>query len=169
MKISNKILIGGMAFAAVIFSAGLLNERRLHARVESLVAECEAENEKTAAMPLPPPGYTLDQPKNSRADRSITADEILGVVPEQKRPSSSEPYWSDVMVCDASALSSLTVETGIQRKIADTYMKARNSTGESTVLAVIIAVLAVIPWLWYFLLRRVVELRNAIGGRSPDG
>lgn len=33
--------------------------------------------------------------------------------------------------------------------------------------ATILLILAAIPWLWYFLLRRISELRAAISGRAP--
>jgi hypothetical protein len=36
-------------------------------------------------------------------------------------------------------------------------------------IAAIIAVLGALPWVWYFLLRRVAELRAAAGGNPPTG
>jgi hypothetical protein len=35
--------------------------------------------------------------------------------------------------------------------------------------AAIVAILGALPWAWYFLLRRVAELRAAIGGKPPSG
>ena len=37
------------------------------------------------------------------------------------------------------------------------------------VAAAIVAILGALPWAWYFLLRRIAELRAAIGGKPPAG
>jgi uncharacterized membrane protein len=44
---------------------------------------------------------------------------------------------------------------------------ARSSEKWSRVTAAVIAVLGALPWAWYFLLRRIAELRAAIGGNPP--
>lgn len=36
-------------------------------------------------------------------------------------------------------------------------------------VAAIVAILGALPWAWYFLLRRIAELRAAIGGNPPKG
>jgi hypothetical protein len=35
--------------------------------------------------------------------------------------------------------------------------------------AAILAIASAVPWFWYFMLRRLAEVRAAIGGNPPDG
>jgi hypothetical protein len=37
------------------------------------------------------------------------------------------------------------------------------------VAAAVIAILGALPWAWYFLLRRIAELRAAVSGNPPSG
>jgi len=64
------------------------------------------------------------------------------------------------------------------KRIADCRARIGKVPDEAEIRAVkrwsrtasaIIAILCAIPWMWYFLLRRVSELRAAIAGMPPNG
>lgn len=169
MKTENKILVGGLTLAAVVCAAGFWNEHRLEKKLAVVVAECEAENatnRKTATPPLPP-GYTLDTPDVAATSGPITAEDILGPPPQGVSHGPRDEYKADALVCEPFPLSKLSDAVGIQKEIADAYSDASHGTSMTTPVAAAIGVLAVIPWLWYFFLHRIVELRNAIGGKAP--
>jgi len=179
MRLSNKILTGGLALAAAVYLAGFWNQHRLEARLATLVAACTQTGAKAAAVPPPPAGYTLDDPPADAADtkfdlataRPITADEVLAGSPARVEAKPWEKYKGhfvpDRLVCDPETLVTLSANGGIQKDITDAYFASRTAATDTQVAALVIAFLSAIPWLWYFLLRRVVELRNAIGGKLP--
>lgn len=165
MKTENNILVGGLTLAAVVCAAGFWNERRLDKRLELFVAECEAGNAgRTPTTPPPPLGYKLDNPKRPTTAKPITAEEVLSGV---RSPEERNPFEQFDDVCDAGELYRTPNPIGLQGKIADAYSDSMHATSLTSPVATAIGVLSVIPWLWYFLLRRIVELREAIGGKTP--
>jgi hypothetical protein len=69
------------------------------------------------------------------------------------------------LVCDAGDLSDLVSTgplVGIQAQIAEAHDDVRNSSAMPGLLAIGILIISAIPWTWYFLLRRIRELREAI-------
>jgi hypothetical protein len=73
-------------------------------------------------------------------------------------------------VCDGADLSDLALQielnkTGLQAQIAAAYDDAGNSSAMPNLLAIGILIIFAIPWTWYFLLRRIRELREAIVGK----
>jgi hypothetical protein len=69
------------------------------------------------------------------------------------------------MVCEPNSLSSLGDLVGIQSRIVETHRKAQTWSESSRLLAILIVVISAVPFIWYFLLRRVRELREAIMGK----
>jgi hypothetical protein len=167
MKNEKKILAGGLTLAAVVWAAGTWNEHRLERQLASIVSECEAGNatRHASAIPPPPPGYSLDKPMAAKAVKPISAEEVLAGAPSPVQPSPFDQFadW----VCDPDALLKTPNPVGVQKRITDTHVASRRATSDTNPLAIAIAGLSIIPWLWYFLLRRIVELRNAIGGKAP--
>jgi hypothetical protein len=72
--------------------------------------------------------------------------------------------------CDAHSLLADNIGwNGLRGEILDAHAAAAASRSWSKLAAPTIAVLGALPWTWYFLLRRVAELRAAIGGQPPSG
>lgn len=80
-------------------------------------------------------------------------------IPEAKKEIDFRP------ICDAASLASLNNLTGVQAEIVATQRAISDSSGWPYILAGLIFVLTGLPWAWYFLLRRIRELRDAILGR----
>jgi len=174
MKLANKILLGGLLLASAVYGGGFWNQHRLENRLLALVASCKQPDAKATAAPPLPPGYTLDAPPSGgdkkfdlATARPITADDVLGVAPLRPESGPWEKYKADPLLCDPVTLVELQSNVGIQAQITEAYYASRNATTDANVLALCVAILSVVPWLWYFLLRRIVELRNAIGGKLP--
>jgi hypothetical protein len=165
MKTENKILVGGLVLAALVFGAGFWIEHRAEKRLALLVGECEATNAAKRTSPA-----------RSEAHKPITAEDVLDVPPPPHGFVPDDPqavagpwvkYKNDPLVCAPFELYSLTEATGIQKEIRDSYFDSLGAHEITAPAAMALGVLSVIPWLWYFLLRRIVELRNAIGGKAP--
>jgi hypothetical protein len=82
----------------------------------------------------------------------------------------SEDGWELVpMICDPRQLTDVTVP-GVQRDIANAYREAWTPVPEwPKPVALVLVAFGLAPWAWYFLLRRIAELRAAIGGNPPAG
>lgn len=130
MNGSTKILVGGLALAALVLGVGLLNVYRLERRISDLEAACEHQNAK------------------------------------DKLPGSTDEWALAPMVCDSSELYFSDV-VGIQADIKKARRDWQEAGSWSASIAVTIAILSVIPWLWYFLLRRLAEILEAIRGKPP--
>lgn len=76
-------------------------------------------------------------------------------------------YRKAPLVCDPADLAGLRVSdvVGVQKEIVVTQLNVGRALNNSLVLAVIVLVLFAAPYAWYFLLRRIRELRDAIAGR----
>ena len=71
-----------------------------------------------------------------------------------------------IMICDAKSLfTSENSLKGIQASIRSAQKEVNNSKRKTPFLSIIILGLSVLPWLWYFLLKRVRELSKAVIGK----
>lgn len=87
-------------------------------------------------------------------------------VEEGKRDKTPDDW---VLVCDADSLlkdSSSFVKGSIQAKIVQAYNNSRSSRKWPYVVATFVFVLSAVPWTWYFLLRRIREIRDAVAGKD---
>jgi len=84
---------------------------------------------------------------------------------ERSRANAKHEWEKDKLVCEPGALRNLGDSVGIQSKIVETYGKARSWSEYSRFLAILIIAISAVPFAWYFLLRRVRELREAIMGK----
>jgi hypothetical protein len=188
MRRSTKIFLIGLALSLLVFTVGKLNTYRLAGREHQLQAACEATNTTTAAqleVPKesvppganvfeqfddPPPLWTLAYIRNKFPQYRDLTDQELAQKIHDKYPGR--------MVCDPETLLDLDMPSssntgrgtnGVQARIVD----ARNTrvASESWPLPAALAVLVLfsVPWLWYAVLRRIAELRAAIGGNPPKG
>jgi hypothetical protein len=90
-------------------------------------------------------------------------------------PGNPVPVWdlpdTDPIVAMQAETVARAAETACYEKLATKVpSKATISASEKWphVVAAIIAILGALPWAWYFLLRRIAELRAAISGHPPS-
>lgn len=73
------------------------------------------------------------------------------------------------LICDPEDLRGFAVSSknadSIQAKIASKQLKAKYSKDEFIPFACVVLFLSALPWMWYFLLRRIEELRISIIGK----
>lgn len=67
--------------------------------------------------------------------------------------------------CDPAELVRGDGYAGIQEHLATTEREVQHWDKWSSIAAIGIAVMSCLPWLWYFFLRRIRELREAIIGK----
>jgi hypothetical protein len=111
--------------------------------------------------------WWLEQ-RTARLQTQCEAENAKRIAEQKAHP--SEDGWEYVgMACDPRQLTDVTVP-GVQRDIADAYRQAWTPRPEwPKPVALALIVLGLAPWAWYFLLRRIAELRSAIGGNPPVG
>ncbi|MHB8404624.1 MAG: hypothetical protein ACYDCJ_04285 [Gammaproteobacteria bacterium] len=85
-------------------------------------------------------------------------------------PPETPPWAKDAGVCDLQELEASRIDSsngleGIQAKIVDTHMLAESWLTKSLVFSVVFVCIFAIPYAWYFLLRRIRELREAFIGK----
>lgn len=143
MRITTKVLSGGCACAIVIVAGGLVYADRVKDRRDALIAECR----------------TKPNPFDQFDDAPITIDDALAYRPR---------FAPEKPVCDPYELISLGANEGLQGQIVDAHYAALAANDASWFWAGVVAVLSAIPWAWYFLLRRISELRSAFAGNPPE-
>jgi len=79
-----------------------------------------------------------------------------------------EPWKGDNLVCDPNDLDGLSPLKGIQASIVQAHSSERSFREWPLPVALVLLALSAVPWLWYAFLRRMAELRAAIGGNPPE-
>ncbi|MGH8120604.1 MAG: hypothetical protein ACRESK_08330 [Gammaproteobacteria bacterium] len=76
-------------------------------------------------------------------------------------------YQKAPLVCDPGELTrgGLDGVEGIQKEIVAAQLNAGRTFNNAIIVAIIVFVLLSAPYAWYFLLRRIRELRDAIAGK----
>ncbi len=70
------------------------------------------------------------------------------------------------LLCDAESLvNSSGTSKGVQAQIVQAQHDVWSSKEWPYVLAFLVFLLSAVPWVWYFLLRRIRELKDAIVGK----
>ena len=77
----------------------------------------------------------------------------------------SDAWWNARVVCESSQLLDQNAP-GIQGQIARAHAELR-AQPSLVPLAIVVAGVFAIPWTWYFMLRRIRELRDALVGKAP--
>ncbi len=68
-------------------------------------------------------------------------------------------------VCDAETLKAINSNTGIQARIVTLYNEIQTIKQWPITVSATILLFSFIPWAWYFILKRIKELREAILGK----
>jgi hypothetical protein len=114
----------------------------------------------------PPPKWALDYARVAHPQYKDLSDEEVA---RRLHQNYAGPAWAHApLVCDADNLGNSGALVGIQAKIVDVDRAVRNSTDWPLPVALALFGLSATPWLWYALLRRIGELRAAIGGNPPE-
>lgn len=96
---------------------------------------------------------------------STYASQVTSLVEKCKTEASQAQR--PTLVCDPADLAEIGVNntTGVQKEIAAARLDADLMFHNSLLAAAIIFSIFSMPYAWYFLLRRIRELRDAIAGR----
>ena len=158
------ILVIGLAAAAVVLAAGAMNTHRLQDRAE-WASICD--------LPPPPKNHADIDVLDSwlQAGNVSTGDPDADAVLAKSGIKTHDAVGAGL----AARAAGLTVRNPVEEcyakygHVPDAEAALRASKSWPPVVAAVIAVLSALPWLWYFLLRRIAELRAAIGGKPPSG
>ncbi len=151
---SIKVLWVGLVFAALILAYYGFQVVERNQRINVVAAQCRAEavsmvNAAKAAYP------TLDCDKNQK-----------GIPVKCLAGPPTDP--ANVLACDPETLAAAEASElkPIQAQLLTAAVKSKQFNRPARV-ALMIALLSAIPWLWYFILRRVSELGEAATGKPP--
>lgn len=143
MEKPTKILVSGMICATLVFCALYANTYRLESKLHQLESVCIEEGKRRLK-------------EGKQPDGELT-------IPSWAMDWSHE----SVLICDPNVLGHMeSPSVGIQAQISQTQHDVWKSLNyDYNYIAPYILLISAIPWLWYFLLRRVRELRDAITGK----
>lgn len=92
------------------------------------------------------------------------SDEAIGKFDKEKDAQS--PWKLSPMVCDKTLVSSTQHEAvGIQKEVVDAHMARRDHFYPGFLVAGALLLIGSVPAVWYFLLRRISEVADAVRGR----
>jgi len=181
MKQPTKIFLLGLIAAGLVWGAGVLNTRRLTHTESVLHAQCESENAKSRVEAAKRADRSLVNLSDAELavlakQRGASAQELIGQREAQRAeqsnaglpvpPSDAWHVDHNEMICDATELQDLAT-TGLQAAMVEAQRVTISSKQWPVTAALILLSVGAIPWLWYFLLRRIAELRSAIAGKPP--
>lgn len=152
------IAVGGLIAAGVVLAAGVMNANRLQemalrADICDLPVPTKEDVEAIATKkPFDPDAYLQD--RLGAGNKSTIDPDIAAAFAEK-----------DAEKAEAKRIADCRAKVG---KVPDAAAISRSKRWPMRGAAVI-AILGALPWAWYFLLRRVAELRAAIGGKPPSG
>jgi hypothetical protein len=137
MAKTTKILLAGVILGLLTLGVGQLATVKNAAHFSDLVAKCEAES--------------TQQAKRAQLD-SV-----------QPKP----PWEIDDVVCNPDALRRLGVKElqGVQRELVLAEQDLGGPFETASVIAGLVMFLTAIPYSWYFFLRRIREVANAVTGK----
>jgi len=152
-----RILLGGFAVALLVVGIGYtaLLVNKLH--VADLVAQCESA--PTWEETFPKSRTTQKKDKDGWDDEGL---EPIGA------PSGNVSRENEPLVCEPKLLvqfSSYPPSNSIQAQIKNAYEHGERRLEQALFIASIVALFSGIPYAWYFLLRRIRELHDAIMGK----
>jgi hypothetical protein len=138
-----KILVAGAATAA------------------TLAAFCAISNDISTAR---------HEQKIAALESTIAALQDRCAAESEENTKSGKGYGHDPLVCDPKKLSGYAGLAGIQKDVANKQNEIDverqfYSMELPYIIALGIVLITGIPWSWYFLLRRIREISDAVGGR----
>ena len=136
MDRQTKYLSVGVTLAVLLLLGGYATSIYENSQLSSLVEKCKIDDLKS---------------------RGLLTDEEKAKAP-----------WLDApLVCDPDALSKSRTgdEVGIQKQIIEFQSTSGHMFNDAKVIALFIFLLFSSPYAWYFLLRRIREVRDAVTGK----
>jgi hypothetical protein len=115
--------------------------------------------------------YGLGQMYTHRLERRVQelqracAAESQAEAKEQGALSALTSIFAGKLLCDPVELAKSGDHTGIQRQLAAAELDALRWVHWPLIACIAILLACCLPWLWYFFLRRIRELREAIVGK----
>jgi hypothetical protein len=199
LKRSTWTLLVGLTVAGIVLAAGTANAWRLQRNEQALLAACKAHKAITVppsqySANEPPPDAVLRKlsdddliaiKKAGVPDLTKVSDDEIGSLTakhdinvfgllEAREHLKDAVAGLDVLwdneSCDPQVLATAP---DVRWMYADLLTADRAAAEARSIpfrfVALLIAVVSVLPAAWYFLLRRIAELRAAIGGDPPAG
>ncbi len=98
---------------------------------------------------------------------SIYENSQLSSLVEKCRAQAAQAPNGKGLVCEPNVLFKLVGENdiGIQKQIVESLSTSERTFDNAKYIALIVFILFCLPYGWYFLLRRIRELRDAVAGR----
>ena len=174
MESPTKFLIAGIATGAVISVIGYVGLERSKNHVSDLVLQCQAEgrHESEAIEAWRSKNLIAELPPRSGAEAYaqwiVTNKEKKGTPEFEAVAKAYVMLRSGPQTCDFAKLQQLQIEsplTRLQTEILESRHKGESWLDNALTLAGIIALLSAVPYAWYFLLRRIREVREAVAGK----
>ncbi|PPD56103.1 MAG: hypothetical protein CTY10_05955 [Methylotenera sp.] len=173
MERYTKIALVGFSVAISICVLGYIYFKQSENRVSELVIDCESKNI------LKPTAVEVLRSENRIPSLSqvATIDEYAKWIVENEDKKGSSEFEAvaktyrllrnGLLICDPSMLQiqEQTQLTLLQKQIVKVQANGESWSERSLVLAGIIIVVSIFPYTWYFFLRRVRELRDAVIGK----
>jgi hypothetical protein len=172
LKRSTWTLVGGLVAAGVVLAAGSMNANRLQeialqAGICDMPVPTKEDLEAMAkTKPFDADAYLAEQIKKKTAyDKAALARWLAAGNKSTGNPEVDALLAeSDDGKAEANRIADCRAKVG---KVPDDAAISRSKRWPMQAAAVI-AILGALPWAWYFLLRRIAELRAAFGGNPPS-
>lgn len=178
-----RVFVLGIGAAALVIIGGALNTHRLQRHEAELQKACEATNKKPAPSNVSTQNIKQVAEALVNADKAGATQDALQLAQylvelEQKSTqisgyaSDGKHLWeNDPLVCNAAELvrgDGTATFVGLQADIVNAYRTAQSSYAWPKLVALALVCLGAVPWVWYFLLRRLAEVRRALSGQPPN-
>jgi hypothetical protein len=182
LRWSTKVFVAGVGLFLLVLAVGKVNTFRLERREGALETACRTSDR----LPPLPAGFKMDvspekipaganffdqfderPPSWALADVRSKYPQLRKLSDDQLIADINEKYPGE-FDCDAKSLMTADKTVGIQRKITEAEVELVGSEAWPVPLAIGVLLLFCVPWAWYALLRRIGELRAAIGGNPPE-
>ena len=174
MQKPTKALLVGLAVGSAVVSAGYVDSLRSKSRMSDLINQCQIENKKESEAieiwrnkelitGLPPVSSA-----DVYAQWIVTNKDKKGTPDFNAVARAYKFLRRGALACDAASLQQLRGEselTEVQAKLLTASEGTDVWFGAAKLLAAIFVFVAGMPYLWYFLLRRLREIREAIVGK----
>jgi hypothetical protein len=161
-----KILIGGIIAGALIYGLGEMDMFRL-----DLMRRRRTTKDKNGRHLILSPSVSAMVPAIFIAERRVQelqracVAETEAEAKKQGALSALASIFSGKMTCDPVELARSDGYTGIQGQLAAAERDVLRWANWPQISGIAIPLVCSLPWLWYFFLRRIRELREAIAGK----
>jgi hypothetical protein len=175
MNKPSKIFLAGLIVAGIVWTAGTVDSKKLERMEANLQAVCISQTAKGRANLAKQQDRSLvglsdealialaNQRGLNPHDLFQQRDAQVDVVPVE------DLYLPPELVCDGAELQSAgpAYLASYQSELLAAHEATTSSKPWPNLIALVLLAIGATPWLWYFLLRRIAELRSAISGKPP--